>query len=54
LRSEVRWSSYEDHLTSLRKGGIVLYDADHNDCPPDPVPFWDEVERFLAWLAAAL
>jgi fermentation-respiration switch protein FrsA (DUF1100 family) len=26
---------------------LVLYDADHNDCPPDPVPFWAEVERFL-------
>src|SRR5579862_7708404 len=21
--------SYEDHITSLKKGGIVLYDADH-------------------------
>lgn len=26
---------------------LVLYDADHNDCPPDPEPFWQEVERFL-------
>jgi hypothetical protein len=26
---------------------LVLYDAEHNDCPPDWVPFWIELESFL-------
>lgn len=26
---------------------LVLYDADHNDCPPRWAPFWSEVEEFL-------
>src|SRR5579872_5116915 len=28
--------SYEDHINSLKKGGIVLYDADH----VEPKPEW--------------
>src|SRR3989440_1138925 len=27
--------SYEDHLTSLKKGGIVLYDSDHVQPKPE-------------------
>lgn len=27
---------------------LVVYDADHNDCPPDWNPFWEEVRAFLA------
>src|SRR6202453_299484 len=27
--------SYEDHITSLRKGGIVLYDSDHVQTKPE-------------------
>jgi fermentation-respiration switch protein FrsA (DUF1100 family) len=34
-------------LRTARQGRLVLYDADHNDCPPDPGPFWQEIERFL-------
>jgi fermentation-respiration switch protein FrsA (DUF1100 family) len=26
---------------------VVLYDADHNDCPPDWRELWREVEGFL-------
>lgn len=26
---------------------LVIYDADHNDCPPEWNPFWEEVQRFL-------
>src|SRR5258708_4450903 len=28
--------SYEDHIKSLRNGGIALYDSDHVQPPPDP------------------
>ena len=28
--------SYEDHISSLKKGGIVLYDSDH----VEPKPEW--------------
>jgi 2-oxoglutarate ferredoxin oxidoreductase subunit alpha len=27
--------SYDDHLNSLKKGGIVLYDSDHVEPKPD-------------------
>lgn len=27
---------------------LLLYDADHNDCPPDWARFWRDVETFLA------
>ena len=27
--------SYEDHINSLKKGGIVLYDSDHVEPKPD-------------------
>src|SRR6188768_3974553 len=30
--------SYEDHIDSLKKGGIVLYDSDH----VEPQPEWTE------------
>ncbi|MSU21837.1 MAG: 2-oxoacid:acceptor oxidoreductase subunit alpha [Pedosphaera sp.] len=30
--------SYEDHISSLKKGGIVLYDSDH----VDPKPEWEK------------
>src|SRR5437879_3058100 len=30
--------SYEDHIASLKKGGIVLYDSDH----VEPKPEWKE------------
>src|SRR5271154_196584 len=30
--------SYEDHITSLKKGGIVLYDSDH----VEPNPAWQQ------------
>lgn len=35
--------SYEDHINSLRKGGIVLYDADH----VVPKPDWEKDYRHL-------
>jgi 2-oxoglutarate ferredoxin oxidoreductase subunit alpha len=35
--------SYEDHINSLRKGGIVLYDADH----VTPKPEWSQDYRHI-------
>src|ERR1044071_4491988 len=35
--------SYEDHINSCRKGGIVLYDADH----VTPKPEWEKDYRHL-------
>src|SRR5580692_582323 len=35
--------SYEDHIGSLKKGGIVLYDADH----VQPRPEWEESYRHV-------
>lgn len=35
--------SYEDHINSLRKGGIVLYDADH----VEPKPEWQQDYRHI-------
>jgi len=35
--------SYEDHITSLRKGGIVLYDSDH----VEPNPEWQKQYHHL-------
>src|SRR5213596_3877097 len=35
--------SYEDHIKSLRKGGIVLYDSDH----VQPLPEWQQEYRHL-------
>jgi len=35
--------SYEDHIHSLKKGGIVLYDADH----VEPKPEWKELYRHI-------
>lgn len=41
-----------EHARSLHRAApgsrLVLYDADHNDCPPDWTPFWNEVRSFLA------
>src|SRR5437867_11701240 len=35
--------SYQDHITSLKKGGIVLYDSDH----VEPNPEWEKDYRQL-------
>src|SRR5216117_3518396 len=35
--------SYEDHIKSLRKGGIVLYDSDH----VQPLPEWQQEFRHV-------
>src|SRR5579863_7182131 len=35
--------SYEDHIKSLKLGGIVLYDADH----VEPKPEWEESYRHV-------
>src|SRR5216117_1549247 len=35
--------SYEDHIASLRKGGIVLYDEDH----VEPKPEWQQDYRHI-------
>src|SRR5947207_12848330 len=35
--------SYEDHINSLRKGGIVLYDEDH----VEPKPEWQQEYRHI-------
>ena len=35
--------SYEDHIKSLKLGGIVLYDADH----VQPKPEWEESYRHV-------
>ena len=36
--------SYEDHIGSLRKGGIVIYDSDH----VQPKPEWEKEYRHVA------
>src|SRR5579871_3082748 len=35
--------SYEDHINSLKKGGIVLYDSDH----VEPKPDWEKTYRHI-------
>src|SRR6266496_1219992 len=35
--------SYEDHINSLKKGGIVLYDSDH----VEPSPEWQQEYRHV-------
>src|SRR5262249_18422492 len=35
--------SYEDHINSLRKGGVVLYDSDH----VEPKPEWQNQYHHL-------
>jgi 2-oxoglutarate ferredoxin oxidoreductase subunit alpha len=35
--------SYEDHINSVRKGGIVIYDSDH----VQPNPEWEKLYRHL-------
>src|SRR5579859_1771187 len=35
--------SYEDHISSVKKGGIVLYDADH----VEPKPEWQQEYRHV-------
>lgn len=41
-----------DHAHELHRATpgsrLVLYDADHNDCPPDWAAFWTEVRAFLS------
>src|SRR5208283_2094162 len=36
--------SYEEHIASLRKGGIVIYDSDH----VQPKPEWEKDYRHVA------
>src|SRR5208283_2152699 len=35
--------SYEEHIGSLKKGGIVLYDSDH----VEPKPEWEKIYRHV-------
>ena len=42
--------SYEDHIGSLKKGGIVLYDADHVESKPE----WLEIYRHVGVRISAL
>src|ERR1700691_4616630 len=35
--------SYEDHISSLKKGGIVLYDSDH----VEPKPEWEKIYHHI-------
>lgn len=42
--------SYEDHVGSLKKGGIVLYDADHVEAKPE----WLETYRHVGVKISAL
>src|SRR5256714_699442 len=42
--------SYEDHLKSLRKGGIVLFDSDH----VQPKPEWQQEYRHLGVAISSL
>jgi 2-oxoglutarate ferredoxin oxidoreductase subunit alpha len=35
--------SYEDHINSLKKGGIVLYDSDH----VEPKPEWEKIYHHI-------
>src|SRR5271168_2790459 len=35
--------SYEDHIGSVKKGGIVLYDSDH----VEPKPEWEQLYRHV-------
>jgi len=40
-------SHAHDLERATRRARLVLYDADHNDCPPDWESFWRDVEGFL-------
>src|ERR1043165_6762424 len=42
--------SYEDHIASLKKGGIVLYDSDHIQ----PKPEWKEMYHHVGVPIASL
>src|SRR5919197_1101061 len=42
--------SYEDHINSLKKGGIVLYDADH----VEPKPEWQSDYRHIGVAISSL
>lgn len=42
--------SYEDHISSLKKGGIVLFDADH----VEPKPEWQGEYRHIGVLISSL
>src|SRR6267378_5036192 len=42
--------SYEDHIKSLRKGGIVLFDSDH----VQPKPEWQQEYRHLGVAISSL
>jgi hypothetical protein len=32
---------------AAKQGTLIVYDAGHNDCPPDWKIFWEDVEGFL-------
>jgi hypothetical protein len=32
---------------AAKQGTLIVYDAGHNDCPPDWKIFWEDVEKFL-------
>jgi fermentation-respiration switch protein FrsA (DUF1100 family) len=34
-------------VAAAKDGELVLYAADHNDCPPSRSTFWPDVERFM-------
>jgi fermentation-respiration switch protein FrsA (DUF1100 family) len=33
---------------AAQKATMVAYDCGHNDCPPDPVLFREDINRFLS------
>jgi fermentation-respiration switch protein FrsA (DUF1100 family) len=35
-------------VAAAKRGELVLYDADHNDCPPASSTFWSDLEHWLA------
>ena len=40
--------SHAERLVDVApRGRLLLYDADHNDCPPDWAAYWSEVSSFL-------
>ncbi|RPH52928.1 MAG: alpha/beta hydrolase [Desulfobacteraceae bacterium] len=32
---------------AARNSKMIAYDCGHNDCPPDPLLFWEDIEYFL-------
>lgn len=46
--SVVPFSHAERLRDAAKNVKLVTYDSDHNDFPPDPVPYWDEIEAFVS------